>query len=640
MAIFSTSIPTMKKRRSSLQKFFDTVKKIFNFLFYPTSDPPPPQRNVSLVITDLDDTVWDWFAMWYNSFKPYFERIAKIYQIKNEDLARDFRNLHRSNHTSECSYIYHELDSLKGQRDLSEFEEDKNESISILHEYYRNKKNNLKLYDGVYETLLALKKKGVRIVGFTESQIFYTKYRLKHLGLDGLFDAIYTIEDHTLPEGVTKKYDDDYWDPVETEVKTLANKVKKPNGKILKEIIAEQNAAINNTIYIGDKLDRDVYMAEKAGVFSVHAAYGKNVGTEQYELLKAVSHWSDEEIKREDDFRKTVRKSAIKPDLILHNSFSEILTRFDFTEFAALIDSNKGIAFEAWKKAVDVQQHFNEIEMKIRNFAVTLFTFVLTGVGFLYKEHTTIHLFDRYFSAASMLSLLGCVGIFLFYFMDKFWYHRLLLGSVYQAIDIETRWKHSFPELNLSEKIKKLSSVTIWGRTIGSNRKITYFYRGMWLLLLTMAVALFFDSPSRNHFEKLSEEFENVSFRSLQNCNCDDLSTLSGIILVQNENSAIYLQAVPNINSSYFNLREAYKKYPNATFKFLSGFVGRSEFVDFLLNERRIVIDSTIQKGLPLSSAKRSAGERLDPATTKIIIKTALEDDNKAEGLGLLRICF
>ncbi len=633
------------KSMIELKKSLPTLgKNLLQFLVKITtfsSDPPPPQRNVSLVITDLDDTIWDWFAMWYNSFNPYFERISKTYSIEKEDLLKDFRNLHVTYHTSECSYIYQELKTLDKNQDLSEFERDKKELPSILHDYYSNKKSNLKLYDGVYETLLELKKRGVRIVGFTESQIFYTKYRLKHLGLDGLFDVVYTIEDHILPDTVTKKYEDDYWDPAETEIKTLAKKIKKPNGKILKEIILEQKAAINNTIYIGDKLDRDVYMAEKAGVFSVHAAYGKNIGTAEYELLKAVSHWSDEEIKREDDFRKSFKRAAIKPDLVLNNSFSEILNKFDFSEFAEYDEKNKEIAIEAWKKAVDVQQHFNEIELKIRNFAVTLFTFILTGVGFLYKEHTSIHLLDRYFSAASLLAFLGCAGIFLFYFMDKFWYHRLLLGSVYQAIDIETRWKHSFPELNLSEKIKKLSSLTILGISFGSNRKITYFYRGMLGLLFLLAVILFFDSPSRSHLEQLSKQFEGASFRSLQNCTCDDLPTNGGIVLVQNENHILTLNAVTNISSSYFELRNKYRDFSNASFKFLSDFVGRSELVDYLIREKRVAIYSEISRNdYSVVTENKDIRQKLAPTITKDRIQNALENDNAAEGLDSLTKLF
>ena len=30
---------------------------------------------IKCVVTDLDDTIWDWLNMWHGSFSPYFEEI-------------------------------------------------------------------------------------------------------------------------------------------------------------------------------------------------------------------------------------------------------------------------------------------------------------------------------------------------------------------------------------------------------------------------------------------------------------------------------------------------------------------------------------------------------------------------------------
>jgi len=43
---------------------------------------------------------------------------------------------------------------------------------------------------------LELKEKGIKIAAFTESYVFFTKYRLKHLGLDGFIDCIYSPKDY------------------------------------------------------------------------------------------------------------------------------------------------------------------------------------------------------------------------------------------------------------------------------------------------------------------------------------------------------------------------------------------------------------------------------------------------------------
>ena len=43
-------------------------------------------------------------------------------------------------------------------------------------------------------------------------------------------------------------------------------------------------------------------------------------------------------------------------------------------------------AVDAWKTTVSVQQHFNDLELRVRNFAITFMTAVLGLVGLALKE--------------------------------------------------------------------------------------------------------------------------------------------------------------------------------------------------------------------------------------------------------------
>jgi phosphoglycolate phosphatase len=150
------------------------------------------KQQINCIITDLDDTLWDWLEMWYNSFYPYFNNIKTKFNIDNKSLEEDFKSLHQKYHTSEISFAYKELKTLnEKQKNLISFEGFDNEK-SIIHQYYSDKKNNLRLYEGVIETLNFLNQNGVLIIAFTESNAFFTKYRIKQLGLDGLIDSIYT----------------------------------------------------------------------------------------------------------------------------------------------------------------------------------------------------------------------------------------------------------------------------------------------------------------------------------------------------------------------------------------------------------------------------------------------------------------
>ncbi len=94
---------------------------------------------------------------------------------------------------------------------------------------------------------------------------------------------------------------------------------------------------------------------------------------------------------------------------------------------------------DIWKTSLEVQQHFNDLELQIRNFAVTLLVAVLGATAFALKEHYAISIFGSTFSLAVAICLAGVPGLLGFYFMDRHWYHRLLIGSVKQAISIENR---------------------------------------------------------------------------------------------------------------------------------------------------------------------------------------------------------
>jgi hypothetical protein len=147
---------------------------------------------------------------------------------------------------------------------------------------------------------------------------------------------------------------------------------------------------------------------------------------------------------------------------------------------------------EIWKKAVDVQQHFNGLELQIRNFAVTLLVAILGGTAFALKEHYTVAVFGATFSLAVAICLAGVPGLFGFYFMDRHWYHKLLIGSVNQTVAIERSVKAKVPALGLSEAIGHESPVT-WGPfEIHSSEKIDIFYSvGLFILVLLAWVLLF-----------------------------------------------------------------------------------------------------------------------------------------------------
>jgi hypothetical protein len=92
---------------------------------------------------------------------------------------------------------------------------------------------------------------------------------------------------------------------------------------------------------------------------------------------------------------------------------------------------------EAWKTTIGVQQHFNDIEMKIRALAITLLTAVLGVAALAIRDGTKLHVGGADVNLSAAILIIGFLSWLLLYFVDELWYHRLLMGSVRQGRALE-----------------------------------------------------------------------------------------------------------------------------------------------------------------------------------------------------------
>ncbi|WP_422004016.1 hypothetical protein [Roseivirga pacifica] len=97
------------------------------------------------------------------------------------------------------------------------------------------------------------------------------------------------------------------------------------------------------------------------------------------------------------------------------------------------------LLLELWKTAVDVQMHFNDLSLRVRNYMITVLGAIFIAVAYLYKENITISLFEFTLNAGIILAFIGLlilVGVFI---MDRYWYHELLRGAVANALNLEKK---------------------------------------------------------------------------------------------------------------------------------------------------------------------------------------------------------
>ena len=152
---------------------------------------------------------------------------------------------------------------------------------------------------------------------------------------------------------------------------------------------------------------------------------------------------------------------------------------------------------DIWKKIVDVQQHFNDIEMRIRAIAIPTLAAMLGAAGFAHKERVAISVFGTSFSAACAIAILTLLVWMVFYFLDRYWYHRLLYGAVKANIPIENAIRRIIPELDLGGSISGESPIVFTHKgkeflRLRSTAKMDLVYGFVAVLITVVAVVFAF----------------------------------------------------------------------------------------------------------------------------------------------------
>jgi hypothetical protein len=118
-----------------------------------------------------------------------------------------------------------------------------------------------------------------------------------------------------------------------------------------------------------------------------------------------------------------------------------------------------GIVLEIWKKVVDVQQHFNDLELRIRNFALALIGAFLAVAGYTAKDSDFVEFFGCHVAASALVIGSAILPLAAFYFMDKYWYHRLLVGAVQEGGNAEEELRKRGYKIDLGTKINQASPI-------------------------------------------------------------------------------------------------------------------------------------------------------------------------------------
>ena len=281
-----------------------------------------------LLVTDLDNTLYDWVTFFATSFRAMLGKLVPILDTEEEELIRQFKTLHQLYGTSERPFtavelpaaqsMFRGLDRLAIARELE----------PAFQAFDKSRDETLRSYPGVEQTLSYLRSSGAAIVGHTEAPYPNACQRLRLLGIDRYFDSLYaTASDNWRPD---RERPQSRIPNEEMLVHILPVSHRKPDPEILLGICDREGAAPAETVYVGDSLTRDIIMANAAGVTSVWATYGTNVDPQLWAFLVSISHWTDQEVAREADLRK---RDDLVPNFEI-TSFGELVSVVDLSTLA------------------------------------------------------------------------------------------------------------------------------------------------------------------------------------------------------------------------------------------------------------------------------------------------------------------
>ncbi|MCI9217278.1 HAD family hydrolase [Lachnospiraceae bacterium 42-17] len=265
-----------------------------------------------LLITDLDDTLYSWINFFVPAFYEMVDALVNITGIEKNVLINEYKTIHQQYHNVEYPFSTLQLPSIKGKYASYSDVELKNILNEAFHRFNSVRKYNLKLFPGVYDTLNILYKKGIKIIGYSDSTEENGYYRLKKLGIECLFERIYLSDSQF-------KNDKNIIKPEKIEIV----QTRKPDPDTLLQICKRENITTDDAIYVGDSLTKDVYMADCANIESIWMTGGKTE-PDLYSKLVAISHWTQYDFEQEKKLKDKCSELNIRPSYEIMN-FNEIL---------------------------------------------------------------------------------------------------------------------------------------------------------------------------------------------------------------------------------------------------------------------------------------------------------------------------
>ncbi len=258
---------------------------------------------VRAVVTDLDNTLYPWVDYIVPSLEAMVASLVATTGLPRIRIVQSLKAVYTKYESNEYPFAIQESDLFQP------YERDPDSFLTLVVEPARRafreaRERYLHPYRGVPEALAEIRRRGLALVALSDAPRNAAELRLKWLGLDGHFDALYTLAGYPLPEHVDpriRRREAAGHYRSRTRVVELPREAEKPSPAGLRQILEEFRLDGEDVVYVGDNLAKDMPVARACGALGVWAEYGTYVSAEYRERLAVLSaksvtrrHVSDE----------------------------------------------------------------------------------------------------------------------------------------------------------------------------------------------------------------------------------------------------------------------------------------------------------------------------------------------------------
>ncbi|UCC18640.1 MAG: TIGR02253 family HAD-type hydrolase [Promethearchaeota archaeon] len=206
---------------------------------------------IKLIGFDLDDCLFDSTGLSERARIKGIDAIIKmglnIDKTKAVGILHEIVNEYGSNSSKHYNYFIRRLNQMEDDIGYLSYNDQYKYIAAAVMAYHAEKVNSIKLYDDVEETLKKLKDLSIKTAIITDGIPIKQYEKILRLNIDNLIDLV-VISDEI--------------------------GIKKPNPELFKYCLKKFRVKGKETIYVGDRIDKDIIPANLNDIYSVYLHRG------------------------------------------------------------------------------------------------------------------------------------------------------------------------------------------------------------------------------------------------------------------------------------------------------------------------------------------------------------------------------